>query len=102
MELLNPMGKTDYPTYTATVGGVAGNTTSWGAGPQGVLVWADVASYIEVGVDVTATTSSTPIPANTPIPFVVPLNTTGAPWRVSALRIGGTSGTVYCKPINKQ
>ena len=34
--------------------------------------------------------------------FVVPLNSTGAPWRVSVLRIGSTDGTAYCKPINKQ
>jgi hypothetical protein len=102
MELLNPMGKTDYPTYTATAGATAGNTTAWGAGPQGVLVWCDVACYVEVGVGAVATTSSTAITANTPIPFVVPLNTTGAPWRVSVLRVGGTDGTAYCKPINKQ
>ena len=102
MQLLNPMSKTDYPSYTATSGATAGNTTAWVAGPQGVLVWADVASYIEVGVDATATTASTPIPANTPIYFAVPLNTSGAPWRVSALRIGSTSGIAYCKPINKE
>jgi hypothetical protein len=53
-------------------------------------------------VDAVATTASTAITANTPIPFVVPLNTTGAPWRVSVLRVGGTDGTAYCKPINKQ
>ena len=28
------------------------------------------------------------------------LNTTGAPWRVSAIQVS-TGGTVYCKPINK-
>ena len=102
MQLLNPMGKTDYPAYTATSGATAGNTTAWGAGTQGVFVWADVPSYVEVGVDATATTASTPIPANTPIHFVVPLNTSGAPWRVSVLRIGSTSGIAYCKPINKE
>ncbi len=57
---------------------------------------------VEVGVGVTATSASTPIPAYTPIPFAVPLNTTGAPWRVSVLRIGSTDGTAYCKPLNKQ
>jgi hypothetical protein len=51
-----------------------------------------------VGEGVTATTSSTPIPANTPIPFIVPQGT-GAPWRVSAIQIG-SAGTVYAKPIN--
>jgi hypothetical protein len=49
-----------------------------------------------------ATSASTPIPSFTPIPFVVPLNTSGAPWRVSVIRIGSTDGTAYAKPINKQ
>lgn len=102
MELLQPLDQTNYPAYTATAGATAGNTTAWGAGAQGVLVWCDQPCYVEVGVGVTATSSSTPIPAYTPIPFAVPLNTTGAPWRVSALRIGSTDGTVYAKPVNKQ
>ncbi len=102
MELLNPMGQTPYPAYTATAGATAGNTTAWTPGPQGVLVWCEQPCYVEVGVGVTATSASTPIPAMTPIPFVVPLNTTGAPWRVSVLRIGSSDGVAYCKPINKQ
>jgi hypothetical protein len=102
MELLNPMSKADFPAYTATAGASAGPTTAWSAGPQGVLVWADVACYVEVGVGAVATTASTPIPANTPIPFVLQLSTNGSPWRVSVLRIGSTDGIAYCKPINKQ
>jgi hypothetical protein len=47
---------------------------------------------------VTATTSSTPIPALTPIPFTVS-STVTAPWRVSALQVS-TAGIVYAKPIN--
>ena len=100
MELLNPMSKADYPSYSVAYTGTAGNTTAWLPGPQGVLVWSDQACYIEVGVDATATTASTPIPAFTPIPFAVPLNTSGAPWRVSAIQVL-TGGTVYCKPLNK-
>jgi hypothetical protein len=100
MELLNPMSKADYPSYSVAYTGTAGNTDAWGAGPQGVVVWSDQACYIEVGVGAVATTASTPIPAFTPIPFAVPLNTSGAPWRVSAIQVS-TGGTVYCKPINK-
>ena len=100
MELLNPMSKADYPSYSVAYTGTAGNTDAWGAGPQGVVVWSDQACYIEVGVSAVATTASTPIPAFTPIPFAVPLNTSGAPWRVSAIQVS-TGGTVYCKPINK-
>jgi hypothetical protein len=100
MELLNPMSKADYPSYSVAYTGSAGNTDAWGAGPQGVVVWSDQACYIEVGVGAVATTASTPIPAFTPIPFAVPLNTSGAPWRVSAIQVS-TGGTVYCKPINK-
>jgi len=100
MELLNPMSKADYPAYSVTYTGTAGNTTAWTPGPQGVVVWSDQACYVEVGVGAVATTSSTPIPPFTPIPFVVPINSTGAPWRVSAIQVS-TGGTIYCKPINK-
>jgi hypothetical protein len=36
----------------------------------------------------------------TPIPFVLTVNTNGAPWRVSAIQVS-TGGTVYAKPINR-
>lgn len=98
MELLNPMADANYPARTASYTGTAGSTTAWPAGPQGVVVWSDQACYILVGEEVTATTSSTPIPANTPIPFKVPEGT-GAPWRVSAIQVS-TGGTVYAKPVN--
>jgi len=96
------MSQADFPAYSATAGVSAGNTTAWGAGPQGVMVWSDQPCYVQVGVEAVATSASTPSPAFTPIPFVVPLNTTGAPWRVSVLRIGSTDGIAYAKPINKQ
>lgn len=100
MELLNPLDKTDYPAYSVAYTGTAGNTTAWLPGPQGVVVWSDQACYVEVGVGAVATSASTPIPPFTPIPFAVPLDVTGAPWRVSAIRVSN-DGTVYCKPINK-
>ena len=62
------------------------------------MVWATTAAYIAVGEGVTATTSSTPIPANTPVPFIVPKGT-GAPWRVSAIQVA-SGGSVYAKPIS--
>lgn len=98
MELLNPLADGDFPARTASYTGTAGSTTAWPAGPQGVVIWSTTAAYVTVGEGVTATTSSTPIPANTPIPFIVPQGT-GAPWRVSAIQIG-SAGTVYAKPIN--
>ena len=98
MELLNPLADANYPAYTASYTGTAGSTTAWPAGPQGVVIWSTTAAYVTVGEGVTATTSSTPIPANTPIPFIVPQGT-GAPWRVSAIQIG-SAGTIYAKPIN--
>ena len=100
MELLNPLSKSDYPAYSVAYTGTAGSTTAWPPGAQGVVVWSDQACYIEVGVGAVATTASTPIPPFTPIPFAVPLDSTGAPWRVSAIRVSN-DGTVYCKPINK-
>ena len=98
MELLNPLADGDFPARTASYTGTAGSTTAWPAGPQGVVIWSTTAAYVAVGEGATATTSSTPIPANTPIPFIVPRGT-GAPWRVSAIQIA-SGGTVYAKPIN--
>jgi len=100
MELLNPLDKTDYPSYSVAYTGTVGNTTAWAPGAQGVVVWSDQACYVEVGVGAVATAGSTPIPPFTPIPFAVPLGSSGAPWRVCELRVS-TDGTVYCKPINK-
>ncbi len=99
MELLNPMADATFPARTASYTGTAGSTSTWPAGPQGVVVWSDQACYVLVGEGVTATTANaTPIPANTPIPFKVPEGT-GAPWRVSAIQVS-TGGTVYAKPVN--
>lgn len=100
MELLNPLADTNFPAKTASYSGSAGNTTTWAAGPQGVVVWSDQACYVLVGEGVTATSSSTPIPPFTPIPFKVPQGS-GGQWRVSAIRVS-TDGTLYCKPINGQ
>jgi hypothetical protein len=100
MEFLNPLAKTNFPALTASYTGSAGNTTTWAAGPQGVMVWSDQACYIEIGEGAVATTSSTPIPPFTPIPFKVPANVSGQ-WRVSAIQVS-TGGTIYCKPINAQ
>lgn len=98
MELLNPLADSNFPARTASYTGTAGSTSTWPAGPQGVVIWSTTAAYVTVGEGVTATTSSTPIPANTPIPFIVPSGT-GADWRVSAIQIA-SGGTVYAKPIN--
>jgi len=84
--------------------GTAGTTTTWPAGPQGVLVWCTTDAYIRVGEGVTATTADTPIPAGTPVPFNVPnpasgVNGTGGPWSVSAVQVS-SGGILYAKPIN--
>jgi len=99
MQLLNPLSQTGFPARSVAYTGTAGSTATWAPGPQGVVVWSDQACYVEVGEGVTATTSSTPIPANTAIPFAV-TKTSGA-WRVSAIQVS-TGGTIYCKPINKE
>ena len=98
MELLRPLSDSVFAAQSVTYTGTAGSTSTWPAGPQGVVIWSTTAAYVRVGEGVTATTSDTPIPANTPIPFFVP-GGTGAPWRVSAIQIS-SGGTVYAKPIN--
>ena len=100
MEMLRPLADAEYPADSDTTSGTAVALGPWGPGPQGVVVWSDQACYIEVGVGAVATTASTPIPPFTPIPFVLAVNTSGAPWRVSAVQVS-TGGTVYCKPINR-
>ena len=99
MELLNPLIGDRFVARSVTYTATAGSTGTWPAGPQGVVVWSDQAFYILVGEGVTATTANgTPLPANTPVAFVVPSGT-GAPWRVSAIQVS-TGGTLYAKPIN--
>ena len=98
MELLNPLNDTLFPALSVAYTGTAGSTATWQAGPQGVVIWSDQACYVAVGVGAVATTASTPIPANSPIPFKVPEGTR-APWRVSAIQVS-TGGTVYAKPVN--
>lgn len=100
MELLNPLADTNFPAKSITYTGTAGVTGTWPAGPQGVMVWSDQACFVLVGESVTATTSSTPVPPYTPIPFKIPVNVSGE-WRVSAIQVS-TGGTIYCKPINSQ
>ena len=98
MELLNPLNDTTFPALSVAYTGAAGSTATWQAGPQGVVIWSDQACYVAVGEGAVATTASTPIPANSPIPFKVPEGT-GAPWRVSAIQVSA-GGTVYAKPVN--
>lgn len=98
MELLRPCNDSNFTARSAAYTGTAGSTSTWPAGPQGVLVWSSTDAYISVGEGVTATTSDTPVPANVPVPFFVPAGT-GAPWRVSAIQVSA-GGTVYAKPIN--
>lgn len=100
MELLNPLSDLNYPSKSASYNGTATATGTWASGPEGVMIWSDQPCYVKVGEGAIATTSSTPIPAYTPISFKVPQGS-GAPWRVSAIQIVG-NGVVYAKPINSQ
>ena len=102
MELLRPLTDPAFGTQSVAYTGTAGSVTGWPAGPQGVLVWSTTDAYIAVGEGVTATTSATPLPANTPVPIFVPQpsgGATGGAWRVSAIQISA-GGTLYAKPIN--
>lgn len=98
MQLLNALDDSLFPAKSASYTGTAGSTGTWDAGVEALLVWTTTAAYIAIGNGVTATTSSTPIPANVPIPFAVPKGT-GGPWRVSAIQVA-SGGNVYAKPIS--
>lgn len=93
-----PCSQVDFPAYTAAYTTHA-ETTAWNPGPELVWVFCTTAAYVEVGVGAVATTSSTPVPANTPVLFKVPLGTS-APWLVSAVQVA-TGGNVYAKPANR-
>lgn len=98
MELLRPCNDSGFAAQSVAYTGTAGSVTGWNAGPQGVLVWCSSDAYVAVGEGVTATTSSTPLPAGTAVPITVP-GGSGATWRVSAIQISA-GGTLYAKPIN--
>jgi len=99
--MLNPLNDSTFAAQSVAFTGTAGSVTGWPPGAQGVLVWADSPCYVVIGEGVTATTTNgTPIPSNTPIPFLVPLKVSGV-WRVSAIQISA-GGTLYAKPINGQ
>ncbi|KKN25252.1 hypothetical protein LCGC14_0886540 [marine sediment metagenome] len=99
MELLRPLDDAEFVSRTVAYTGTAGDTGTWIAGPQGIVIWSTTACYVVVGEGVTATTSNgTPIPSHTPIPFAVPQGS-GDVWRVSAIQID-SGGSIYCKPMN--
>ena len=103
MELLNPCKANQFAAQSASYTGTAGSVTGWPYGPDGVLVWTTTDAYISVGDAATATTTSTPVPAYTPIAFRVPpagANGSGVitTWRVSAIQVA-SGGTVYAKPL---
>ena len=103
MELLRPLMDAAFAGANVAYTGTAGSTSTWPAGPQGVLVTCTTAAYVRVGEGVTATTGDTYLPANTPVLFYVPQpgggGGSGAPWRVSAIQVA-SGGTVYAKPCN--
>lgn len=91
---LNSVQQAKTVSYTDT----AGVTGAWPAGYCEVMIYTTTAAYVEIGEGVTATVTSTPIPANMPTIFKIPPGT-GAPWRVSAVQIS-TGGILYAKPVN--
>lgn len=100
LAFVNPLDDAAFAAQSVAYTGTAGSVAGWNAGPQGVVVWSDQACYVSVGNNVTATTAALPIPANVPMALAVPLDTTGATWRVSAIQVS-TGGTLYAKPINR-
>ncbi|MBU6231826.1 hypothetical protein KGP36_04095 [Patescibacteria group bacterium] len=97
--IVNPCGKAEFAAANAAYTNVAASAGTWNKGPDAVLVWATTNAYIEVGDSPTATSASTPIPANTIVLFKVPPGVTDT-WSVSAIQIAA-NGTVYAKPINQ-
>ena len=100
MDLI-PADDTLYPARTQTYTGTAGQTATWDSAPnrvKGVEVWCTSDAYIKVGSGVTATTSSTPIPAYVPVIFPIPDQAEGGTFRVSAIQVAA-GGSVYAKPV---
>ena len=83
-----------FAAQTVAYTGTAGSVT-FPAAATSFLLFTTTAAYVRVGG--TATTASTPIPANTPIVMKVPPNLTGAAITVSAIQIA-SGGSLYVKP----
>lgn len=101
-DALYPNDDAALPARSVAYTGTAGATGTWPAGPNEVLVWATTDCYVKVGVNVTADTTSMPLPAYTPVKIRVPpasSSNQGGPWRVSAVQISA-GGTVYAKPLS--
>lgn len=99
MTFLAPLNDAQWTARSVSYTGTAGNTATWPAGPQGVLVTVTTDAYVRVGDGVTATTADSLIPAWTPVLMKVPPG--GVPWRVSAIQLA-SGGTVYAKPLNAE
>ena len=83
-----------FAAQTVAYTGTAGSLTFPGACTS-FLLFCTTAAYVRVGG--TATSASTPIPANTPIIMKVPPKLSGAPITVSAIQIA-SGGNLYAKP----
>lgn len=98
--MLNQLDKNVFPAKSVSYTATAGSTGTWPAGCRAVWLFSTTAAYVEVGEGVTATTASTPIPANIPILVKVPPGSGGA-WRVSAVQVSA-GGSVLAKPVNPE
>lgn len=98
MDALVPATGTAFASQNTSYTGAAGTLTGWQPAPA-VVVWCTTDAYIAVGLagSTTATTADTPIPAYTPVPFVVP-QTGSKNWTVSAIQITA-GGSVFAKPL---
>lgn len=93
-QIKGPIGSSATVAYTGT----AGSTSTFNPGPATVMVFCTTQCFVTVGEEVTATSSSIPLPANVVVWLPVPPGT-GAPWRVSAIQ-QSSGGSVFAQPFN--
>ena len=96
-DLNNPLRTAEYPTLRATVttATTAVNTNPFPAGCQGFMVVATVSAFIEISAvtgGASATVTSIPIPANTPMYFSLP-DINSQNYRISCANLIAVLGT---------
>jgi hypothetical protein len=97
-ELLIPLSDAAFPTRTVGYNGSAGSTATIPAGPNCVWVLCTSSAFVIVGEGVVATAANgIPVAANVPVTLQVPRGS-GAPWRVSAIRVSA-AGDLYVKAL---
>lgn len=83
--------------YGAAAGTIATQYPATSAGC--VWVMCTTTAYVFVGTNAAAATTSNGVPVAANVPAIIDVHQEIGTWTVSAIRIGGSDGTLYVKPL---